>query len=91
MARLQYTYKYPRTSWTDVRETLSARKRRYWYSLEAAVRDIERMMRPGCTKEPFVQLIEVPPDGPMRVLAERTQDEWLGTLEAAGFIARRVS
>jgi hypothetical protein len=87
----RYTYKYPRTTWSQVKEGLRTRKRLYWYSLEKAVSFIVDSMKPGYTSEPFMQLIEVSHDGSMHVVAERTPSEWLGSLEAAGFVSRRVA
>jgi len=87
----RYTYKYPRTSWDQIKADMRGRKRLYWYSIEKAVDWIVDSMKPGYTSEPYMQLIEVSSDGSMRVVAERTQHEWLGSLEAAGFTSRRVA
>ena len=87
----RYTYKYPTTTWDEIRADLRTHKRSYWYSIKKAADCIVNMMRPGYTSEPYMQLIEVSHNGSMRVVAERTQGEWLVPSVASGFTSRRVA
>ncbi len=87
---MRYMYKYPRTSWDVVGDQVNRGKRRYFRSLERARVWIEGAMRPGYTREPWMQLIQISDEG-MSVIAEYDGHAWCGALEAAGFVSRRVA
>ena len=86
---MRYTYKYPRTQWREVRESLKAKKRLYWYNREKAIQFIEDAMRAGYTQEPWMQLIEITEES-MTVVAECENGGSCNVdpLVAAGFKSR---
>jgi hypothetical protein len=82
---MRYTYKYPRTQWREVRESLKAKKRLYWYNREKAIQFIEDAMRAGYTQEPWIrpahfETIEGLSDDPAYTLSESDPEQeklWL--------------
>ena len=90
--KTRYTYKYPRTKWDGLRESVMSNRRLWWYSKAKAIAYIEHDMRPGYTSEPWMQLVEIT-DTSMTVIAECEQGGTcdVDPLVAAGFLPRSIS
>ncbi len=71
--------KFPRTPWDECEPR--------WLTMAEAREHIERAYVPGCTGEPYVQLVEITTEGKQAV-AEFAQGDWIDPLTAAGFTQR---